>query len=499
MTSVEIIRSGNLCAVAGPDRAATPASIKHVLEPVLTFTYKRFLRPGQKRLHDSLSGFHQKIEFEESRFFRYDENGWLVTAGGFLGRVDAALHKAGISSQTTILDSRRVRSSHDCYELDWDTLYELFQFRPHQEECILKIVTNDHGVISAPPGFGKDKIIAMLAVLYSRANIHVVVPGGDLVKQLVQTISHYMPSVGRLGCGPCQPGRIMVISADSLHNSDFDADILLGNEVHRLAAPTYSVELAKYQHSRNFGFSATPYARGDGTEAKIEALFGTTIFDLPFQEAVQSGLVVPIRVEWLDCWMDKNPCAGLARDDARKRHGIWRNQCRNDKIAAKAREYPDDSQVLILVETIEHGLHLNARLPNYTFVYAGADLTDDDLYQYSQRNLWEQGRLKLTPEEREQHRRAFAAGTLKKAIATARTWGTGGDFPELEVVIRADAQDSEASDGQFPGRVCRIGPPDKRVGILVDCLDQFDETFRRRGMSRKRRYVAYGWEQVFPS
>jgi hypothetical protein len=39
---------------------------------------------------------------------------------------------------------------------------------------------------------------------------------------------------------------------------------------------------------------------------------------------------------------------------------------------------------------------------------------------------------------------------------------------------------------------------EKDVGILVDCMDQFDPGFRRKALSRQRSYESNGWAQLFP-
>lgn len=92
----------------------------------------------------------------------------------------------------------------------------------------------------------------------------------------------------------------------------------------------------------------------------------------------------------------------------------------------------------------------------------------------------------------------FEEGTLKKVIATD-VWSTGVDFPQLSVLIRADARSSEIIDIQAPGRVVRRHDASgKEYGLVVDLMDHFDPTFLRRSQQRRRNYKAQGWEQVTP-
>jgi superfamily II DNA or RNA helicase len=89
----------------------------------------------------------------------------------------------------------------------------------------------------------------------------------------------------------------------------------------------------------------------------------------------------------------------------------------------------------------------------------------------------------------------FEAGTLKKVIATD-VWSTGVDFPQLSVLIRADARASEIMDVQAPGRVVRRHDASgKDHGLVIDCMDYFDGALMRRSIERKRTYTKQGWEQ----
>ena len=91
-------------------------------------------------------------------------------------------------------------------------------------------------------------------------------------------------------------------------------------------------------------------------------------------------------------------------------------------------------------------------------------------------------------------RQEFEKGILKRVIATD-VWGTGVDFPLLQVLIRADGRASEILDTQLPGRATRVSDG-KEYGLLVDCMDEWNDTFLRRSNSRKRNYLKKGWTMV---
>lgn len=490
--TVTVRRSGNLIDLSPDGLNELPRDLKDVIEPHLTYTYQRYLRGADRT--DPISGYKRgPFAYEECRLYRYDPRGRLVCGIGFLPKITSILEKSGAVVKLVNCDPPNPRT--DRYKEDWNLVIETFSFRPKQDECLIQIAGNEFGIIKAPTGFGKGTIIAMVCLLYPKAKIHVVTPSKDLVSKTVASLTKYIPNVGQVGCGKKRLGRVTVFSADSLHLSDGEADILLADEIHKLAAVSYSEPLAKYRNSRNFGFSATPKGRLDGADAKLESLFGPIIFDLSYQEAVEHGLVVPIKVEWLDVFMQHNPCEGK-KDTAKKRWGIWRNDTRNRLIANKALTYGPDDQVLILVETIEHLLFLRKYLPKFEACYSENSLKAEDVNTYRRWELMEETEQPLSAKDREQLRKKFEKGEVKKAIATS-VWATGVDFEQLAVLIRAEGMGSEIMDVQAPGRVTRRNTKGaKDVGIVVDCADQFDEGFHRKALGRRKTYKKNEWQQT---
>jgi len=483
---IVIRKSGNLIDISQNGLPLTKL-IARELEKELTYVYVKSLY-GQAEFEHG-----KTLDFEPRRLYKYDSKGRMICGRGHLNKITRLLIDKFQVSPTLINKDPKDHPRPRRYEERVDIVDQNVTYRPKQEECLEAISANECGIIAAPTGFGKGMIILMVCLLYPYAKIHIITPGKDLVSKTVRLLSKTLPNIGQVGFGSKRINRITVFSADSLHLSDFDADILIVDEAHELMAPTYGQYLAKYRFSRNYAFTATPTGRADKADSKMESLFGETIFSVTYQEAVQLGLVVQINVDWLDVPSD-NPAENYVTRIAKKRYGVWRNWDRNNTIAEKLKQYTND-QVLILVTTLEHALNLRQHLPDYSLCYD--KLTAHKRKQFVKAGLMEPDEAVITPRQREQMRLDFETGKLKHVIATT-IWATGVSFDALPVLVWAAGGSSEIRSTQVPGRVCRIHESSgKQFGVLIDCCDQFDSGFENQANTRCRYYKKHGWAQVY--
>lgn len=489
---VTIKRVGNVLTLTAADGGPLDAALIKALTHDLRYSHVEQIQGPAKR--NPVTGQKMFFQTKEYKLFRV-ENGHVVLLAGYLARMVRRLHKLGCPA--TMIDASQPRRRPDCYAPQWDRLNGVISFRPRQEECLKIISKAPCGVIKAVTGFGKTTLIGAAAILFPEARIDVVTKSVDVAERIVRSLRRLLPKVGMIGDGWKQRERVTVITAGSLNHADGDADFLFADEVHQLATVNFSTALAaRYRNSRNFGMSATPYARMDNAHAVLEPLFGPMVFDLPYQQAVELGLVVPVRVNWLPIRLSHNPAERYGHRVARKRHGIWTNYERNRMIAAAVNEYPESHQILILVETIEHAVHLGRHLPNFTLMYS--QMSPQDCAQYKKQKYLPSNYSPLNDYQKHDLRTQFEAGTLRHVIATD-VWATGVDFEQLNVLVRADDRDSDIVDVQGPGRVSRLyTSPDgtkKDYGEVLDCMDTFDPTFYRKSMGRRNSYKLLGWEQ----
>ena len=490
MTQDVLVRKyGTMLEVSYVDgRNIEESHVLSLLRPAMTYTHVQFLYGYAQR--DEVTGARHTTKQTRIKLYRIRDNK-LVTCCGYLQKIQSILSAAEYG--VNFVDYTPPSPRELAFEPDWENVNKHIEFRARQEECLRAIVDNDYGVIDAPPAFGKSHLMAMVGLLFPKAKIHIVTRRKDVVQRTVRALRRFLPNVGQVGGGKREEARVTVFTADSLHHSDGDCDILLADEVHELMSPKHSAAIAKtYTLSRNYGLTATPEGRADGSDAKLEYLFGPKIFEMPWTEATELGLVVPIQVIWLPIQC-ASPCDGM-EGVPKKRHGVWRNGDRNAVIASAVRQYGDDDQVLILVETIEHAVYLWQELPEYELCYANIEV--EDLDRYKRNDMLPDDYEAMTPERRERLRTQFEDKALKKVIATD-VWSTGVSFEQLAVLVRADARGSEILDTQAPGRVARIHEESgKQVGIVVDCMDNFDRTLKNKSQKRYRNYAKKGWEQI---
>ncbi len=491
--TVVITRRANVLTLSGVnDEPLDSALIKRITHD-LRYEHVEPMQPGRSA-RDPITGHKLYFQTKEYKLFRV-ENGKVVVLAGYLARMIGRLRKLGCTPVLRDASPRRKRP--DCYTPQWENLRGRIDFRPRQEECLQTIARVPCGIIKAVTGFGKTTLIGAAALLFPDARIDVVTKSVDVAERIKRSLKRFVPRVGFIGDGWKQRERVTVITAGSLAHADGDADFLFADEVHQLATINFSTTLAsRYRNSRNFGMSATPYARMDNAHNVLEPLFGPMIFELTYPQAVELGLVVPVRVKWIPMRLRSNPAERYGNRISRKRYGIWTNHERNAMIAAAVNEYSADQQVLILVETIEHAVYLGQHLPNFTLVYGS--MLPSDCAGYKKHKLLPADYSPLTDVQKHDYRAQFEAGTLKHVIATD-IWATGVDFEQLSVLVRADDRDSDIVDVQGPGRVSRTyTAPDgtrKEFGDVIDCMDTFDPQFYRKSLGRRNSYKLLGWEQ----
>jgi hypothetical protein len=267
-----IRRHGNVIDLSPDGQSELPDRVRRLVEPHLCYQQKRFLRGAEQFQED---GSVRKVELVTKQMFAYDARGRMAVNAGFLRKLGRVLRDAGF--RVILEDTTPPKPAQEVF---LESVTRRFEFRPRQEECLQAILSNRCGQINAVTGFGKMALIVMTCLALQKAKIHVVTKRTAIVEKLVQYITRYMPC-GQVGGGVVRPGpRVTVYTADSLHKSTFDADVLMADEAHELVADRAAGFLQRYMYSRNYAFTASPEGRFDGADSRLEAIFGQPIFVL---------------------------------------------------------------------------------------------------------------------------------------------------------------------------------------------------------------------------
>lgn len=488
----QLKRYKNLLEVSSGGNKKPNDKLRNALMSQLVYT-KSIRLFGADRFDGDYSS-PRDFRYEKKRLYHVDTFGRLLIPLGFLSRAWRLAKNMGL--KVIYVDSTPPGPRSNAYVEDWDYVRKKFSFRfPEQEECLAALAGQQGCIIQAPPGFGKSYLMSAICLLYRYAKIGIVVPDIDNMHKTYTHLLNYFGCVGRVGGGRREFSRVTVYTAGSIHHWQEDTDIMIGDEVHLLVSERTGGVIGRLSGmARHIGLTATPKGRQDGTDIRMEALFGPVIFSLSAQEATKAGMIVPISVIWHDVFMDRNPCEGIKDRVALFRYGIWRNDYRNQRIAEVARLHDADEQVLIMAERVEHVLRLKQYLPEFELCYG--QVKDARYRQLKDMGLFKDGEYPITPQKREAIRDKFVTGELKKVIST-NIWSTGVSFDRLSVLIRADGRGTPISDVQIPGRVARIHHESgKKSAIVHDFLDQFDDRFRRAAKRRRARYEKDGWQQL---
>lgn len=438
--------------------------------PISCFTYK----PGR-------SGFKPR----------------LIVGNGWLWHIARELKTAGY--RCAVKDE--CPEDPKTFEPQWDRLGRRLEWRYKQRFCVEQMLKYQCGRIDCPPGYGKSYLMRLFAQLTPWAQHVISTHSIDVLEQIHDELSKKIPKVGII-CGKrkVEGDGVWVVSGKSLHRVDWKVDSLLIDEVHEWATDDYLERVAgeNFMFARKYGFSANQADRMDEAHFELEGPFGPVIAKVSYAEAVKHGCVVPIRILWRSVDRQGNPASDTPNSVERNRWGLWTHTYRNRKIAKDARQFHEDDQVLIAVETIEHAMHLKRELPEFTLCHSEHGLSDADRLWYIENGFIKPNEPRMTTDRRYKLKKAFERGRLKKVIANS-VWKRGVDFKQLSVLIRADGGSSAISDTQIPGRTSRISrETGKEYSVVLDYLDEFDDTLHNRALTRSGSYRKLGWEQHYP-
>lgn len=283
------------------------------------------------------------------------------------------------------------------------------------------------GIISAPTGSGKSRVISLIAQNLGVKTL-VVVPSLEIKKQLADTLKELK--------------NVTVLNIDSKElQTATEYDCLIIDEAHHVAARTYQ-KLNKTTWKGiyyRFFLTATPFRNDTEETLLFESIAGSLIYQLTYPEAIKNNYIVPVESYYLESPKQDNDCYSWSQVYNQL---IVNNTPRNTLICGLlARLHSAQKPTLCLVKEVAHGQIL-ADMTGLPFV-SGAD--DDS----------------------RKHIKQFNAGNIKVLIATTGIMGEGIDSKPCEYVIVAGLGKAKSQFMQQVGRAVRTYPGKETAKVVL--------------------------------
>lgn len=489
-----------------------------VLEPVVPVEVTRFLSYWHKSLRrevDSETGEEYgqlKSSGEVRKLYHLKEAvhagtgqlaQTLATMPGFAVPLRNQLEALGL--QFRVIDERTKPPVPDNLERAFAMM------RPYQCEGLYTLIQSRGGIMACPTGYGKSHVLGALIAAFSPESLMargtpltvVIANSKDVTTKDYHDLVEILPwrKVGiRHSDMNIESDDIMLTTPESSDNVDLEScGLLIYDEAHTITDGR-ATSMMRAAKALRYGFSATPTGRYDGADKVVTGVCGPIVYRRTYQQAIEDGAVVPIRVCWIEA---PKPVAFLSLDTVPKqvayRAGVWRNEDMHKLAAEILAALDPETQVLCVVDKIEHMNHIAPFLPEMTMVHA----------ETSQKSLIKRGFRSvpaMSAKERQIAYNAFRDNKIKRCISTG-IYRTGVNFPNLSVILNLEGLGSEIIAGQLPGRGSR-NIAGKDMAYLVDFWHPWDQVqqpdgsfkpgfLHRDDMARQRAYAAIGFDQVW--
>jgi len=366
-----------------------------------------------------------------------------------------------------------------------------------QKVWILRaLLDGNSGLLGAPTRFGKTYGMTALCKAFPEETTVVTAPGVDLCKQLHAHFKEMLPSREVLGVytgsnnSRQSKGGITVCSADSLQKMDPDiTGLMLLDEPHALVSTKRIPKVAAFYRSRKYGFGATLKGRFDKKDRLIEGLIGPIIANVTYEEAVDAGMISPLKVLMVKVPFSKDTVPGQRVDRATVYKRLLTQSSKMAKIVTEilANHIPDNWQTMAFIQDEKQANYYMENAFPSSGTIAMAKL------------LSNKARHELTE--------GIANGDYWRVLAS-NIYVQGVTFPDLKVVINLAGGGANTTAIQKPGRLLQTRPH-KNYGVMIDivfeCTDQKEDSRKNppyagvvgECWARHKAYVDIGYDVIF--
>jgi superfamily II DNA or RNA helicase len=313
-------------------------------------------------------------------------------------------------------------------------------------------------VITLPTGTGKTVIFGSI-IRDCPGRVLVLAHRDELISQAQAKIRHLVETrqVGRVqGADDDYTAPIVVASVQSLHERRLKRwtpgtfDLVVIDECHHAAAPSYRRILAHLNPPRLLGVTATPF-RGDRTTLKT--VFDEIVYHLPLREAIRDHWLTDIRSFRVVTDTNLDPVHTQGGDfHAGELENTLNNPVRNALILQAVRQYGQGRRTVVFAAGVQHA-HALAALAQQQHLPA-AVITGT-----------------TPPDQRRAILTQFHDGIIPTLFNVA-VLTEGWDEPAIECLILARPTKSLPLFTQIVGRGVRPSPETGKTELtLVDMVD----------------------------
>ena len=341
--------------------------------------------------------------------------------------------------------------------------------------------------------YGKTILQAATYAAFNNLNTILAIPLKQVFIQTYEKFVKLFPNkhIGCVGNGSRDISTdITITTFRSLKNCALEkCQLLLVDEIQSTTGDDICETLLSMSPIRSVGYTATDKGLFNGADKLLTGLFGERLIHIEYSEAEEVKAVVPIHVFFVRT--DPNDITGATTVTGKISQGIKNSSRRNTLIGEVCTYVPNEWQTIIFVDHVaDHLVKLHPKMPNGTkFLHRDSD--KGKLNDYA-----------LTPKQQNTVVDEFQNNEFQFLIATD-AFRAGVDIQNCRVVIQASGGTSEVEILQEAFRASRtlpeqiqtrLGVTHKTHAILIDFLDNHDETLENMAYKRMKIYEKQGWK-----
>lgn len=333
------------------------------------------------------------------------------------------------------------------------------------------------GILNMPVGTGKT-VTALAIAQGLGVKTLVIVHKEFLIRQWKDRINQFLPNarIGHIQQDKCdyKDKDIVIGMVHSLAGKKYDDEVytdfglIISDEVHRLAAPTWSQALPRFNSKWRLGLSATP-RRKDGTTNVFKYHIGDIIYTTSGERLVPKirKVTTPYRFFKTGTFNpDKLPHSKIITMISKAK---TRNEIIIRQICGALRV---GRSVLVLSHRLNH-------LKDLSEMYKRRARTDSEIKLVSS-DFYIGGRTEEELKIAEKSRLLFATYQMAQE---------GLDIPRLDTLILATPMSDII---QSVGRILRVHD-DKKEPVVVDIIDDKVKLCKKLYFLRNKIYLSKGW------